>query len=45
MPLIIIANSPDKEAALAGLERWKERHAQIVEFLAIDDILVDSMRG
>ena len=23
MPLIIIANSPDREAALAGLERWK----------------------
>ena len=23
MPLIVVANSPDKEAALAGLERWK----------------------
>ena len=45
MPLIVIANSPDKPAALAGLERWKGKHAQIVEFLAIDDILVDSMRG
>jgi hypothetical protein len=45
MPLIIIANSPDKKAALAGLERWKEKHAQVVEFLAIDDVLVDSMRG
>ena len=26
MPLITIANSPDREAALAGLERWKARH-------------------
>src|SRR6266702_2675697 len=25
MPLIVVANSTDKEAALAGLERWKER--------------------
>ena len=23
MPLIVVANSPDKDAALAGLERWK----------------------
>jgi bifunctional non-homologous end joining protein LigD len=45
MPLMVIANSPDKNAALAGLERWKGRHAPIVKFLAIDDILVDSMRG
>src|SRR5262249_25621108 len=45
MPLIVIANSPDKEAALAGLKRWKERHMEIVKFLALDDILVDSMRG
>ena len=27
MPLIVIANSPDKAAALAGLERWKENTA------------------
>ena len=26
MPLIVVANSPDKDAALAGLERWKARH-------------------
>jgi bifunctional non-homologous end joining protein LigD len=45
MPLIVVANSPDKAAALAGLERWKEKHADIVGFLAVDDILVDSMRG
>jgi hypothetical protein len=45
MPLIIVANSPSKEAALAGLSRWKERHADIAPHLAIDDVLVDSMRG
>ena len=45
MPLIVVANSPDKAAALAGLERWKTKHAEIGGFLAVDDFLVDSMRG
>ena len=45
MPLIVVANSPDRAAALAGLERWKTKHAQIAGLLAIDDVLVDSMRG
>ena len=45
MPLLVVANSPDKGAALAGLERWKEKHAEAAGFLAIDDVLVDSMRG
>jgi hypothetical protein len=45
MPLITIANSPDKQAALAGLERWKARHAEVADLLAVDDVLVDSMRG
>jgi DNA ligase D-like protein (predicted polymerase) len=45
MPLLVIANSPNKEAALSGLERWKSRHAEITGFLAPDDVLVDSMRG
>jgi bifunctional non-homologous end joining protein LigD len=45
MPLIVVANSPDKEAALAGLERWKSKHPQAAALLAIDDVLVDSMRG
>ena len=45
MPLIVVANSPDKQAALAGLERWKSKHAQVAGFLAVDDVLVDSMRG
>jgi len=45
MPLIVVANSPKKEAALAGLERWKERHPEVAKLLAVDDVLVDSMRG
>ncbi len=45
MPLITVANSPDKEAALAGLERWKQRHPEAAARLAVDDVLVDSMRG
>ena len=45
MPLITVANSPDKTAALAGLERWKAKHADIASLLAVDDVLIDSMRG
>jgi len=45
MPLVVVANSPDKAAALAGLERWKAKHSEIAGHLAIDDVLVDSMRG
>jgi bifunctional non-homologous end joining protein LigD len=45
MPLIVVANSPDKEAALAGLERWKNGHPDAAALIAIDDVLVDSMRG
>ncbi len=45
MPLVVIANSPDKDAALAGLARWKARHPSVVEKLAVDDVLVDAMRG
>jgi hypothetical protein len=45
MPLLVVANSPDKNAALEGLERWKRKHAEVAGFLAVDDILVDSMRG
>ena len=45
MPLLVVSNSPDKAAALAGLERWKSNHAEAAAFLAVDDVLVDSMRG
>jgi DNA ligase D-like protein (predicted polymerase) len=45
MPLVVVANSPDKTAALEGLERWKAKHAKAAALLAVDDVLVDSMRG
>jgi len=45
MPLLVIANSPIKEAALAGLQRWKSIHPEVSQFLAVDDVLIDSMRG
>ncbi len=45
MPLVIVAHSPSKEAALAGLERWKAKHPDAAALLSVDDVLVDSMRG
>ncbi len=45
MPLIVVANSPDKAAALAGLENWKSKYAEAAALLAPEDVLVDSMRG
>ena len=45
MPLLVVANSPDKEAALAGLERWKSKYSEAAALLAVDDVLVDSVRG
>jgi bifunctional non-homologous end joining protein LigD len=45
MPLITVANSPNKQAALDGLERWKAKHPNAAKHLAVDDVLVDSMRG
>ena len=45
MPLVVVANSPDKAAALEGLERWKKKYPQVAGLLAVDDVLVDSMRG
>jgi DNA ligase D-like protein (predicted polymerase) len=44
-PLIVVANSPDQDAALEGLERWKSKHSGAAQHLAVDDVLVDSMRG
>ena len=43
--LLVIANSPNKDAALAGLERWKTAHSKVAGLLAVDDVLIDSMRG
>jgi bifunctional non-homologous end joining protein LigD len=45
MPLVVIAKSPSRSAALAGLEKWKSKHSEVAGFLTADDILVDSMRG
>jgi bifunctional non-homologous end joining protein LigD len=44
-PLVTIGHAKRKEDALAGLERWKERHPEVVEHLEPEDVLVDSMRG
>jgi DNA ligase D-like protein (predicted polymerase) len=44
-PLLVVANSTDREAALAGLERWKSNHPEVAKLLAADDVLTDSMRG
>jgi hypothetical protein len=45
MPLLIIANSPDKTAALEGLERWKKKHKKVAKLLTVEDVLIDTMRG
>jgi bifunctional non-homologous end joining protein LigD len=44
-PLIEIGRARRKEDALAGLERWKERHPEVVGHLVPQDVLVDAMRG
>jgi bifunctional non-homologous end joining protein LigD len=44
-PLLVVANSPSREAALEGLERWKRKHPEVAALLALDDVLIDSMRG
>jgi len=44
-PLLVVANSPEKQAALAGLERWKLKYPRAAARLAVDDVLIDSMRG
>jgi bifunctional non-homologous end joining protein LigD len=44
-PLIEIGRAQRKEDALAGLERWKQRHPDVAARLAPEDVLVDAMRG
>ncbi len=44
-PLLVIAHSPDKDAAAAGLDRWKAKYPEAAALLAVDDILIDRMRG
>jgi bifunctional non-homologous end joining protein LigD len=45
LPVIEIGRAKKKDDALAGLERWKERHPQAAEHLQPADVLVDQMRG
>jgi len=45
MPLIIVAKAAKKDDALAGLERWRERHPEAAEHVSEEDVLVDAMRG
>jgi hypothetical protein len=45
MSLLVIAQARKKEAALAGLEKWKTRHPEAAKFLEVEDVLIDSMRG
>ena len=44
-PLLEVARAARKEAALEGLERWKERHRDAAAHLQPADVLVDAMRG
>jgi len=44
-PLIEIARARTEDEAMAGFERWKERHPAVWPHLAPADVLVDKMRG
>jgi bifunctional non-homologous end joining protein LigD len=44
-PLIEIGRAAKKDDALAGLERWRERHPDAAAHLQPADVLVDAMRG
>jgi DNA ligase D-like protein (predicted polymerase) len=44
-PLVEIARAATKDEALAGFERWKERHPAVAAHLEPADVLVDGMRG
>jgi DNA ligase D-like protein (predicted polymerase) len=45
MPLIEIARAATKAEAMAGLQRWQDRHPEVAARLEPADVLVDSMRG
>jgi bifunctional non-homologous end joining protein LigD len=45
MPLIEVARAETRKEAMAGLERWKARHADVWPLLEAADVLVDAMRG
>ena len=44
-PLIEIGKAKKKDDVLAGLERWKARHPDVVPHLQAADVLVDALRG
>ena len=44
-PLVEIGRSDKLEHAMAGLERWKQRHPNAAAHLEPADVLVDRMRG
>jgi hypothetical protein len=43
--VIEISRAAKKDEALAGFERWKERHPEAAAALEPADVLVDGMRG
>jgi len=45
MPLLIISHARTEELALQGLQRWKAKYPEAAALLAVDDVLVDRMRG
>ncbi len=45
MPLIEIARAATEAEAMAGLDRWRERHPDAWNKLEPADVLVDAMRG
>ena len=45
MPLIVVAKARAEADALAGLERWKQRHPDAAAHLEAADVLTDAMRG
>jgi hypothetical protein len=44
-PLIEIGRAQKKADALAGVDRWRERHPEAAAHLKPADVLVDAMRG
>jgi bifunctional non-homologous end joining protein LigD len=45
LPLLEIGRAAKEEEALAGFERWKDRHPKAAAHLQPADVLVDRMRG
>src|SRR5499427_2980839 len=45
VPMVEVARAATEAEALAGLDRWKARHPEVVPHLGPNDVLVDAMRG